>query len=114
MFGILIIQFLCYFYWFDQGNLLVECNMCWVVLFIVCMMVVEIVGGWLFNFMVLFVDGWYMSFYVLVLGFVVFVYGVVWCYVNDLCFSFGMWKIEVFGSYISVLLFLLVVGLMFY
>lgn len=102
----------CYEYCFDDGNLLVECNICCVLWFIVSMMLVEIVGGWWFNFMVVFVDGWYMSLYVFVLGLVVFVYCCVCCYVYDLCFVFGIWKIEILVGYISVIVLFGVVVLM--
>lgn len=109
-------DFLCwmYLYQFGVGNVVVECGM-WLVLWIMLvMMLIEIVVGLSFNLMVLFVDGWYMSLYVLVIGFLVFVYVVVCKYVSDFSFVFGIWKIEVLVGYISVIFLFGVVGMMIF
>ncbi len=99
---------------FDQGNPLAERNTRWAVLLTACMMVAEIAGGWLFNSMALLADGWHMSSHALALGLAVLAYGAARRYANDPRFSFGTWKIEVLGSYLSALLLLLVAGLMLY
>lgn len=53
---------------FDEGNPLAEKKVLIATLFTGAMMLVEIVGGILFNSMALLADGWHMSSHMLALG----------------------------------------------
>lgn len=59
---------------FDEGNPLAERNTRWAVFLTAAMMLVEIVGGWLYNSMALLADGWHMSSHALALGLSVLAY----------------------------------------
>lgn len=97
---------------FDDGNPLAERNTRRALWLTVGMMLVEIVGGQVFNSMALLADGWHMGSHALALGLAVLAY--VWArrFASDGRFAFGTWKIEVLGSYTSALLLLLVAGVM--
>lgn len=99
---------------FDEGNPLAERNTRWVVILTAAMMVVEIVGGWVFNSMALLADGWHMSSHALALGLSVMAYGAARRFSKDTRFAFGTWKIEVLGGYTSAMLFVGVAGLMLF
>ena len=99
---------------FDEGNPLAERNTRWVVIITAVMMVVEIVGGWLFNSMALLADGWHMSSHALALGLSVLAYGAARRFATDSRFSFGTWKIEVLAGYTSALFLVMVAGLMLF
>lgn len=99
---------------FDDGNPLAERNTRWAVLLTAVMMVVEIVGGWLYNSMALLADGWHMSSHALALGLSVLAYAAARRFAQDERFSFGTWKIEVLGGYSSAILLVGVAGLMLY
>src|SRR2546422_4331229 len=83
---------------FDEGNPLAERNTLWAVVLTAVMMVVEIVGGWMFNSMALLADGWHMSSHVLALGLSVVAYVAARRFARDTRFAFGTWKIEVLGG----------------
>lgn len=97
---------------FGGGNPLAERRTRRAVLLTAIMMVVEIVGGWVFNSMALLADGWHMSSHVLALGLSLFAYACARRYARDARFTFGTWKIEVLGGYTSALLLLGVAALM--
>lgn len=59
---------------FDDGNPLAERNTLLAVVLTAAMMVVEIVGGWIYNSMALLADGWHMSSHALALGLAVAAY----------------------------------------
>ena len=99
---------------FDDGNPLAERNTLLAVVLTAAMMVVEIVGGWIYNSMALLADGWHMSSHALALGLAVAAYVAARRLAADGRFAFGTWKIEVLGGYSSSILLLLVAGLMLY
>lgn len=99
---------------FDEGNPLAERNTRWAVLLTATMMVVEIVGGWLFNSMALLADGWHMSTHALALGLAVLAYRTARRFAHDARFTFGTWKIEVLGGYTSAIFLVVVAGLMLF
>jgi cation diffusion facilitator family transporter len=72
------------------------------------MMVVEIVGGWLFNSMAVLADGWHMSTHAAALG----IAGVAYAYsrtrASDPRFAFGPWKAEALGGFTSAILLVVV------
>jgi cation diffusion facilitator family transporter len=81
-----------------------------VVLLTSAMMFVEIIAGWLFNSMALLADGWHMSTHAAALGIAWIVFILARRYSLDRRFTFGAWKIEVLGGFVSGI-FLGVVGL---
>lgn len=99
---------------FDEGNPLAEKNTARAVVLTALMMVVEIVGGWVFNSMALLADGWHMSSHALALGLSVLAYSFARKFATDSRFAFGTWKIEVLGGYTSAIFLVLVAGLMLY
>ena len=99
---------------FDQGNPLAERNSRHAVALTALMMLVEIVGGWLFNSMALLADGWHMSSHALALGLSVLAYRAAKRYTGDRRFAFGTWKIEVLGGYTSAICLVGVAVLMLY
>ena len=99
---------------FNEGNPLAERNTRWAVVLTALMMVVEIVGGWVYNSMALLADGWHMSSHVLALGLSVLAYGAARRFAHDKRFAFGTWKIEVLGGYTSAVFLVGVAGLMLY
>ncbi|MCJ1885038.1 CDF family Co(II)/Ni(II) efflux transporter DmeF [Pseudomonas sp. LA21] len=99
---------------FHEGNPLAERNTLRGALLTVVMMVVEIVGGWLFNSMALLADGWHMSSHALALGLAFFAYVAARRFKGDARFAFGTFKIEVLASYTSAILLLGVAALMLF
>lgn len=99
---------------FDEGNPLAERNTRWVVVLTATMMVIEIIGGWVFNSMALLADGWHMSSHALALGLSVMAYAAARRFSTDARFAFGTWKIEVLGGYTSAVLLVGVAGLMLF
>jgi cation diffusion facilitator family transporter len=99
---------------FDEGNPLAEKNTARVVVLTALMMVVEIVGGYIFNSMALLADGWHMSSHALALGLSVLAYTFARRFAHDSRFTFGTWKIEVLGGYTSAIFLVLVAGLMLF
>lgn len=99
---------------FDEGNPLAERNTLWAVLLTAAMMIVEIVGGWVFNSMALLADGWHMSSHALALGLSLLAYVVARRFAHDPRFSFGTWKVEVLAGYTSAILLMMVAGLMLF
>ena len=99
---------------FNEGNPLAERNTTWAVVLTASMMVVEIVGGWVYNSMALVSDGWHMSSHALALGLSVLAY--VWArrLAGSQRFAFGTWKIEILGGFTSAVLLTLVAALMLY
>ncbi|KAF1007291.1 MAG: Cadmium, cobalt and zinc/H(+)-K(+) antiporter [Luteibacter sp.] len=89
---------------FNQGNPLAERNTIIAVAITAAMMVVEIIGGYVFHSMALLADGWHMSSHALALGISAGAYAVARRLANDRRFTFGTWKIEVLGGYSSALL----------
>jgi len=93
---------------FDSGNAAAE-RRTWVVVALTgAMMVVELVGGWLFNSMAVFADGWHMSTHAAALTLT----GIAYLYARrlkaDRRFAFGPWKIEPLGGFASAILLALV------
>ena len=99
---------------FDEGNPLAERNTRRAVALTAAMMVVEIIGGYVFNSMALLADGWHMSSHALALGLSLLAYGAARRYAQDRRFAFGTWKIEILGGYTSALFLLGVAALMLY
>lgn len=99
---------------FDEGNPLAERNTRWAVVLTALMMVVEIVGGWVYNSMALLADGWHMSSHALALGLSLLAYIAARRFSHDSRFSFGTWKIEVLGGYTSAICLVLVAGAMLF
>lgn len=99
---------------FNEGNPLAQKNTAWAVALTAVMMVVEIIGGYIYNSMALLADGWHMSSHVLALGLSVLAYIFARRFANDSRFAFGTWKIEVLAGYTSALLLVLVAGLMLF
>lgn len=99
---------------FDEGNPLAERNTKWAVVLTASMMVVEIIGGWMYNSMALLADGWHMSSHALALGLSVLAYAAARRYAHDTRFAFGTWKIEVLAGYTSAVFLVGVSGLMLY
>jgi cation diffusion facilitator family transporter len=75
-----------------------------VIVLTACMMVAEIVAGWMFNSMALLADGWHMSSHVLALGLTAGSYALARRFAADTSFAFGTWKIEVLGGFTSAIL----------
>jgi len=98
----------------NDGNPLAETNTRRAMILTAIMMVAEIAGGWYYNSMALFADGWHMSSHALALGLSVLAYGAARRLSSDNRFAFGTWKIEVLGGYTSALFLVMVAGLMLY
>lgn len=88
---------------FDEGNPLAEKKVLIATLFTGAMMLVEIVGGILFNSMALLADGWHMSSHMLALGVAYLAYRAARRYAQDPRFCFGTWKIEILAGYSSAI-----------
>jgi cation diffusion facilitator family transporter len=97
-----------------MGNPLAEKNTLRAVIITATMMVVEIVGGYVFNSMALLADGWHMSSHALALGLAVVAYALARRLATDERFAFGTWKMEVLGGYSSALLLGVVAALMLF
>lgn len=98
---------------FNEGNPLAEKKTKVAVLLTFITMIVEIIGGYIFNSMALLADGWHMSSHTLALGLSVLAYVFARKYANDSRFAFGTWKIEVLGGFTSAILLALIALLMF-
>lgn len=99
---------------FDTGNPLAQRNVLIAVVITVVMMVVEIVGGMIFNSMALLADGWHMSSHALALGLAYGAYAAARHFAHDKRFCFGTWKIEILGGFTSAILLLVVAGAMLF
>jgi cation diffusion facilitator family transporter len=99
---------------FHEGNPLAERNTLRAALLTAVMMVVEIIGGWIFNSMALLADGWHMSSHALALGLAFFAYVAARRFKGDPSFAFGTFKIEILASYTSAILLLGVAALMMF
>lgn len=99
---------------FDEGNPLAERNVRWATLLTAIMMVVEILGGVVFNSMALLADGLHMSSHTLALGLAVVAYAAARRFARDHRFAFGTWKIEILGGFTSALFLVVVAFLMIY
>ena len=93
---------------FDEGNPLAQKKILIATILTGVMMVLEILGGWLFNSMALLADGWHMSSHMLALGLAYFAYRAARHFAHDQRFSFGTWKIEVLAGYSSAILLMVV------
>ncbi|HWV15766.1 MAG TPA: CDF family Co(II)/Ni(II) efflux transporter DmeF [Cellvibrio sp.] len=105
---------LCHSPIFNEGNPLAERNTRWALALTLAMMVIEIIGGWIFNSMALLADGWHMSSHALALGLSVLAYAAARRLAQDNRFAFGTWKIEILGGYTSALLLVGVAGIMLF
>ncbi len=74
-----------------------------VVLLTAAMMVVEIVAGWRFNSMALLADGWHMSTHAAALGIAWIAFILARRHAGSRKFTFGTWKIEILGGFISAI-----------
>jgi len=72
------------------------------------MMLVEIVGGWLFNSMAVLADGWHMSTHAAALGIAGAAYAYSRTRALDARFTFGPWKAEALGGFTSAILLVVV------
>ena len=75
-------------------------------------MVIEIVGGYVFNSMALLADGWHMGTHTIAIGITVFAYKYARQKNSDLTFTFGTWKVEVLGGYTSAILLIVIAASM--
>lgn len=98
---------------FHEGNPIAESRTKLAVLLTFITMVVEIVGGYVFNSMALLADGWHMSSHTLALGLAALAYVLARKYAYDRRFTFGTWKIEILCSFTSAILLVLIALLMF-
>ena len=71
-------------------------------------MVIEIVGGYIFNSMALLADGWHMGTHTLAIGITVFAYYYAKKHATDQAFALGSWKVEILGGYTSAILLLVI------
>lgn len=93
---------------FDQGNPLAQKRILIATILTAVMMLLEVIGGWIFNSMALLADGWHMSSHMMALGLAYFAYRAARHYAQDQRFSFGTWKIEILAGYSSAILLLVV------
>lgn len=93
---------------FDEGNPLAQKRILLATILTAVMMLLEVIGGWIFNSMALLADGWHMSSHMLALGLAYFAYRAARHYAQDHRFSFGTWKIEILAGYSSAILLLVV------
>ncbi|MGQ0476225.1 cation diffusion facilitator family transporter [Acinetobacter variabilis] len=97
---------------FDKGNPLAQKKILFATILTAVMMVLEVLGGWIFQSMALLADGWHMGSHVLALGLAYFAYKAARHYTNDPRFNMGTWRIEILASYSSAILLLVVAGFM--
>lgn len=97
---------------FDEGNPLAQKKILFATILTAVMMVLEVLGGWIFQSMALLADGWHMGSHVLALGLAYFAYKAARHYANDPRFNMGTWRIEILASYSSAILLLVVAGFM--
>ncbi len=93
---------ICY-YDFNADNKIAKRNTLYATIFTAIMMIVEIIGGIIYNSMALLADGWHMSSHAFALGLAFVAYLLATKYNNDARFSFGTYKIEVLGGYTSAI-----------
>ncbi len=86
---------------FNSEKKFAEKKTAWVVAITVLTMFAEIAGGWYFNSMALFSDGWHMATHTVALGISLMAYILARKMSCDKSFAFGTWKIEILGSYTS-------------
>lgn len=94
---------------FDDGNPLAQKRILMATILTAVMMLLEVIGGWIFQSMALLADGWHMSSHMLALG---LAYFAARHYTHDQRFSFGTWKIEILAGYSSAILLMVVAGFM--
>ncbi|MBW1945185.1 MAG: CDF family Co(II)/Ni(II) efflux transporter DmeF [Deltaproteobacteria bacterium] len=75
-----------------------------VILFTLIMMVVEVVGGYIFGSMALLADGWHMGTHAGALGITAFAYAYARRNANNPAFTFGTGKVGVLGGYTSAVI----------
>ena len=97
---------------FDEGNPLAQKRILIAAILTAVMMLLEVIGGWIFQSMALLADGWHMSSHMLALGLAYFAYRAARHYAHDQRFSFGTWKIEILAGYSSAILLMVVAGFM--
>lgn len=97
---------------FDEGNPLAQKRILIATILTAVMMLLEVIGGWIFQSMALLADGWHMSSHMLALGLAYFAYRAARHYAHDQRFSFGTWKIEILAGYSSAILLMVVAGFM--
>lgn len=97
---------------FDDGNPLAQKRILMATILTAVMMLLEVIGGWIFQSMALLADGWHMSSHMLALGLAYFAYRAARHYARDQRFSFGTWKIEILAGYSSAILLMVVAGFM--
>lgn len=97
---------------FDEGNPLAQKRILMATILTAVMMLLEVIGGWIFQSMALLADGWHMSSHMLALGLAYFAYRAARHYAHDQRFSFGTWKIEILAGYSSAILLMVVAGFM--
>ncbi|ENV74439.1 hypothetical protein F946_00028 [Acinetobacter johnsonii ANC 3681] len=97
---------------FDEGNPLAQKRILIATILTAVMMLLEVIGGWIFQSMALLADGWHMSSHMLALGLAYFAYRAARHYAHDHRFSFGTWKIEILAGYSSAILLMVVAGFM--
>ena len=97
---------------FDDGNPLAQKRILMATILTAVMMLLEVIGGWIFQSMALLADGWHMSSHMLALGLAYFAYRAARHYAHDQRFSFGTWKIEILAGYSSAILLMIVAGFM--
>ena len=97
---------------FDDGNPLAQKRILMATILTAVMMLLEVIGGWIFQSMALLADGWHMSSHMLALGLAYFAYRAARHYAHDQRFSFGTWKIEILAGYSSAILLMVVAGSM--
>ena len=73
----------------------------WVVIITACMMVVEIVAGWLSGSMALLADGWHMGTHMFALGISVFAYRFARRHRDNPAFTFGTGKVGSLAAFTS-------------
>ena len=93
---------------FDEGNPLAQKRILFATILTAVMMLLEVIGGWIYNSMALLADGWHMSSHMLALGLAYFAYRSARHYAQDSRFSFGTWKIEILAGYSSAILLMVV------
>lgn len=99
---------------FDRADRAAERRTWTVVVITAAMMVAEIAGGWLFNSMAVFADGWHMSTHAAALGIAGLAYAYARRRASDGRFAFGPWKVEALGGYTSAILLVVVALVMAY
>jgi len=73
---------------FDEGNPLAQKRILLATILTAVMMLLEVIGGWIYNSMALLADGWHMSSHMLALGLAYFAYRSARHYAHDSRFSF--------------------------